>query len=119
MARTGVGLLRLTFSLVSVVSLLLANFSWYYWEYGGVGNFTRPLTHLDSVYFAVGHPSTAGTGSLSATSETAIALQTAQMVLGLGLALFAFGVVVARYTAPLRLKPNPPAETNAQPGQNG
>jgi hypothetical protein len=46
MARLGVRLLRLMAGLVVTVSLLLANFSWFYWSYGGAGGFSKPLTHL-------------------------------------------------------------------------
>jgi hypothetical protein len=101
-AWRGATLPLLMLSLVSTLSQLLANFSWFYWLYGGVGNFTKPLTHLDAVYFAVGTLSTAGTGSLSATSETARGIQMAQMLLDLGLTLLVLGVVVARYAVPAR-----------------
>jgi Ion channel len=100
--RRGATLLILMLGLVSTLSLLLADFSWFYWLYGGVENFTRQLTHLDAVYFAVGTLSTAGTGNLSATSETARAIQAAQMLVDLGLTLFAVGVVVAHFAIPAR-----------------
>jgi hypothetical protein len=105
MARTPVGVPRLAFGLVSSVSLILANFSRFYWSYGGGSNFTRPLTHLDAVYFAVGTLSTAGTGNLAAAvSQTAVARQTAQMAVDIAFTVFAAGVVATRFAAPIRLR---------------
>jgi hypothetical protein len=86
-------------SLLFVFSLLLQFFSYIYWSYGTTTNFNTPLTHLDSLYFALGTLTTAGTGNIVAISETARRLQTLQMVLDLGLVLFAVSLVVARYFA--------------------
>lgn len=119
MALAGVRLPRLIFGLLSTLSLLLATFSWFYWEYGTTPNFSQPLTHLDSTYFALGTLTTAGTGTFVAKGETAIALQSAQMALNLILTLFVIGVVVARFV-PLRrppiAAPHPKASSNPPPG---
>src|ERR1700733_14173163 len=74
-------------ALISVfaISQLLQFFSFVYWRYGDQTNFNHPLTHLDSFYFAVGTLTTAGTGNISAVSETARRIQTLQMLLGLSL----------------------------------
>jgi len=117
MARAGVGLPTLGITLLSAVSLTLANFSWFYWENGGRENFTSVLSHLDSVYFALGTLSTAGTGTLSAVSETARGIQAAQMAVDIGLTLFAVGVVVSRFTAPFgkRLPARPSSHASESP----
>lgn len=107
MALAGVKLPRLILGVLSNLSLLLITFSWFYWEYGNRPNFTQPLTHLDSLYFALGTLTTAGTGDIAAKSETAIGLQTAQMAVGLILTLFVAGVVVARFTPPTRSTATP------------
>jgi Ion channel len=117
--RAGVTLLRLALGLISVLSLLLANFSWFYWEAGGGSNFTAPLTHLDAVYFTVGTLSTAGTGTLSAVSQSARALQTAQMAIDLMLTLFAVSVVVSRFATPLRVRRASSGQSAAIVGTEG
>ena len=88
---------------VYVFSQLLQAFAWLYWNYGTRSNFNRPLSHLDSLYFALGTLTTAGTGNLSATSDTARAIQTAQMFADLGLVLFALAIVFAKASAQGRL----------------
>jgi hypothetical protein len=77
--------------LVYVFSLLLQLFSYIYWSYGTTRNFSITLSHLDSFYFALGTLTTAGTGTISAISETARQIQTLQM----GLDLTFVGIVVA------------------------
>lgn len=63
-------------------------------------NFTHTLTRIDAVYFAVGTLSTAGTGTLAATSEAARALQTVEMLLGMVVLLAVVSAVVARFMYP-------------------
>ncbi len=83
--------------LLYVLSLLLQFFSYMYWTYGTTENFTIRMTHLDSFYFALGTLTTAGTGNLSAVSETTRNLQTWQMGLDLLLVGFVIALVLARY----------------------
>jgi hypothetical protein len=82
-----------------VVSVnLLASFAYLYWHLGTSSNFTAQLTRIDAVYFAAGRFTTAGTGTLAATSSAARITQTVQMVVGAALVLFAFSAVVTRFT---------------------
>jgi hypothetical protein len=85
--------------LVYVFSLLVQFFSYIYWSYGTQENFSRPLSHLDSVYFTIGTLTTAGTGSLNAISETSRGLQTVQMTIDVVLMVFVVGLVVARFAS--------------------
>lgn len=89
--------------LAYVLSLLLQFFSYAYWTYGTRPNFNASLSHLDSFYFALGTLTTAGTGSLSATSELARGYQTLQMGLDIALIGFVAVVILARYSAILNL----------------
>jgi len=84
--------------LIYLFSLVLQLFSYIYWSYGSTKNFSIGLSHLDSFYFALGTLTTAGTGSISAISETARRLQTLQMGLDLASFGFALALVVARYS---------------------
>jgi hypothetical protein len=84
--------------LVYVVSQLLQYFSYLYWSAGSAGNFNQPLTHLDSLFFALGTLTTAGTGNVVATSEKARLLQTVQMGLDFTLIVFAVGLILIRYS---------------------
>ena len=99
--RTAVGLILL---LLATFSAVVAIFSRIYWGYGGPSNFTRPLTHLDSVYFALGTLSTAGSGTLAATSESARAIQTVQMAIDVPLTLIAVAAVIARFATQFRTR---------------
>jgi Ion channel len=84
--------------LAYVLSLLLQLFSYMYWAYGTTRNFSIRLSHLDSFYFALGTLTTAGTGNISAISETARRLQTLQMGLDLVLIGFVVALALARYS---------------------
>jgi len=117
MALAGVKLPRLVLGLLSTLSLLLVTFSWFYWEYGDTANFTRPLTHLDALYFTLGTLTTAGTGSFAATSQTAVGIQTAQMAVDLTLTLFVAGVVVARFAPPLVRAATATTQARQQPSK--
>lgn len=79
-------------------SLLLQLFSYIYWSYGTPRNFGTSLSHLDSFYFALGTLTTAGTGSISAISETARGIQALQMGLDLAIVGFTVALVLARYS---------------------
>jgi hypothetical protein len=57
--------------LSGLLSSCLGLFAGLYWSIGTRANFTHSLTRLDAIYFAVGTLSTAGTGTISATSQTA------------------------------------------------
>ena len=64
--------------------------------------FTETFT-IDAIYFAIGTLTTAGTGNISATSETARGIQTMQMILGLVLITFAVTIVIGRLSSGSRL----------------
>lgn len=85
--------------LAYMLSLVLQIFSYMYWAYGTTRNFNIRLSHLDSFYFALGTMTTAGTGNISAISETSRRLQTLQMGLDLVLIGFVVALVLARYSA--------------------
>lgn len=86
------------FFLAYLFSLILQLFSYIYWTFGTTKNFSESLTHFDSFYFALGTLTTAGSGTITATSETARQIQAAQMGLDLLLIGFAVTVILARYT---------------------
>jgi hypothetical protein len=104
LSRRSFSVARLTLSLANVILLTIGAFATLYWQSGTKSNFTVALTHLDAVYFALGTLSTAGTGSVSATSQTARLIVSAQMALDLVLLLFAAGIVVARWQERLPLR---------------
>jgi Ion channel len=97
-ARFG-SLLDILVSLLYAFSTLTAIFSTLYWNYGTAANFSHVLTRLDAIYFTVGTMTTAGTGNINASSEVARGLQILQMVLDLGLVVFAVGLVVAELSS--------------------
>jgi hypothetical protein len=92
--------------LAYVFSLLLQFFSYVYWTYGTTQNFNIELSHLDSFYFAVGTLTTAGTGNISAISDTSRGYQTVQMALGLALVGFVVVLIMARYVNLLSNRPH-------------
>lgn len=89
---------RTAIVLIYLFSLVLQLFSYIYWSFGNVKNFSISLSHLDSFYFALGTLTTAGTGDISAISETARGLQTLQMGLDLLFVGIALAIVLARYS---------------------
>jgi hypothetical protein len=95
----GSDLLQLTFRLIFIVVFVMEVFSSTYWSYGVPPNFNIPLTHLDAFYFMLGTLSTAGTGTINATSELARGLQAVQMAVDLGLVVFAVSLVVSRFVS--------------------
>jgi hypothetical protein len=84
--------LDVVYYLVAFTILFMAS----YWSCGGGHNSNIHLTRLDAAYFTIGTLSTAGTGSIVATSELARALQTWQMALDLVFLLVAVALVVTR-----------------------
>jgi Ca2+/Na+ antiporter len=90
-SRWGLAVLS-TYALMATVFV----FASLYWYNGEPPNFNQPLTHLDAIYFALGTLSTAGTGSLNATTEVTRAIQSVQMVVDLVLVLVAITMAVAR-----------------------
>jgi tetratricopeptide (TPR) repeat protein len=88
-----------TILLVYIFSLLLQLFSYIYWSYGSTRNFSISLSHLDSFYFALGTLTTAGTGNISAISETARRIQTLQMGLDLVFVGIVVTLILARYSS--------------------
>ena len=80
------------FAAIFSLSQLLQYFAYLYWSIGNKTNFNQPLSHLDALYFAVGTFTTAGTGKLVATSDSAVRLQLIQM--GLDFTLIAIAVTL-------------------------
>jgi len=91
--------LELSAYIANAFLVLIASFSYIYWSNGTLANFNMKLTHLDAIYFTLGTLSTAGTGNITAMTETVRGLQTLQMVLGLGLVLFAVGMAMNRLSS--------------------
>jgi hypothetical protein len=89
-------LLGLTYAFSAITYL----FSTLYWGYGEAPNFSPSLTRLDAIYFSVGTLTTAGTGNISALSELARRLQTAQMILDFILVVFVVAIVIPRLIRP-------------------
>ena len=85
--------------LVSAFSMLVAYFSYFYWSYGTPANFSTELTRSDAVYFTLGTLSTAGSGNIIAISDTSRGLQVLQMLLDMGLVLFAVGIAINRLSS--------------------
>jgi voltage-gated potassium channel len=97
-SRSG-DLINIVIMLLTSFSSLVATFSTLYGNYGTTGNFSEGLTRLDAIYFTVGTLATAGTGNISAISQTARGLQTLQMVLDIGFLVFAVSLVVAKISS--------------------
>ena len=98
--------------LVYIFSLLLQLFSYMYWSYGAANNFNITLSHLDAFYFTLGTLTTAGTGNISAISETTRGLQTLQMGLGWGIIGFVVVLVLTRYSNLLERQQEPTLHDN-------
>jgi hypothetical protein len=87
------------FLTASLLSLLLQLFSYIYWSFGTTRNFSISLSHLDAFYFALGTLTTAGTGNISTSSETARGFQALQMGLDLLIVGIVLTIILARYTS--------------------
>jgi voltage-gated potassium channel len=99
--------------------LLLFASAYYVMARASPGSFSSHLTRTDALYFTVTTFSTVGYGDITATSQTARLLVTAQMILdllalGLGIRVFIGAVQIARRAQPDPTGPEPPAQ---QPGQ--
>lgn len=101
--------------LATTFVLLLAVFSILYWQMGTTKNFSKPLSHLDAIYFAFGTLSTAGTGNINAVSDKARALQMLQEFLDLFLVLIVLVGVVARFVRTDRPDGEPAPSTRSVP----
>lgn len=90
--RTG----AVALSVVNVLGLFLGVFAGLYLELGSAQNFHPALTRLDALYVAVGTFTTAGTGAINAVSDTARAVQTAEMVVSMSLVFLGIGALTSR-----------------------
>lgn len=85
--------------LLFAVLTLVINFTYLYWSHGTRQDFNQPLSHLDALYFTLGTLSTAGTGTISATSETSRGLVSLQMAVDMLVLIFAVGMAVSHLAA--------------------
>lgn len=84
--------------LLATLSIIVGTFATAYYGLRGYA-FNEPLTHIDALYVAVGTLSTAGSGSVSAASQTARGFQTVEMIVGMVTVLFAVGAFVSRFAS--------------------
>jgi hypothetical protein len=96
--------------LLNTFCLTTANFGALYWHYGTTRNFNVTMSRVDSIYFALGTLTTAGTGNIAPVSQLARSLVSMQMVLdfilvagGVSLAIAMLGEKVPKYAAPAPL----------------
>jgi voltage-gated potassium channel len=117
--------LRAAEALATTVPLFLLLFASVYFVMARAtpASFSHPLTRTDSLYFTVTVFSTVGFGDITATSETARLVVTAQMVLdllalGLGIRVFIGAVQLARqaHTDPADPAAPPTEQPQRQPG---
>lgn len=110
-----------TLVLVLLFSLILQLFSYMYWAYGATSDFSVSLSHLDAFYFSLGTLTTAGTGNISAISETARRLQSLQMGIDFILIGFVVVLVLTRYSNLLDRpqRPKPIALPESTPAATG
>jgi voltage-gated potassium channel len=99
--------------------LLLFASAYYVMARANPGSFSSHLSRTDALYFTVTTFSTVGYGDITATSETARLMVTAQMILdllalGLGIRVFIGAVQRARQAQP---DPTGPEASPQQPGQ--
>jgi voltage-gated potassium channel len=113
--------LRAAEALSSTVPLFLLLFASAYFamERATPGSFNHPLTRTDALYFTVTTFSTVGYGDITAVSQSARLMVTAQMILdllalGLGIRVFIGAVQLARQAHP---DPAAPAAAPGQPPQ--
>jgi Ion channel len=105
--------------------LLLFASAYYAMARAGPGSFSHPLTRTDSLYFTVTVFSTVGFGDITAVSQSARLVVTAQMVLdllalGLGIRVFVGAVRLARQTLPDSSgRATPPDPAGKQRGEGG
>jgi voltage-gated potassium channel len=102
--------------------LLLFASVYFVMERASPASFSHALTRTDSLYFTVTVFSTVGFGDITAASQTARLLVTAQMILdllalGLGIRVFIGAVHLARQAQAAPAAPTPPPEQpQQQPG---
>jgi hypothetical protein len=110
-----------TLVLILLFSLILQLFSYMYWAYGTTSDFSVSLSHLDAFYFSLGTLTTAGTGNISAISETARRLQSLQMGIDFILIGFVVVLVLTRYSNLLDRpqRPKPIALPESTPAATG
>lgn len=78
---------------------LVEGFASAYWNIGTARNFGKPLTHLDTVYIALGNLTTAGSGSLVPRSEAARLVFTVQYGVDMVFVLLVIGAFIGRIGA--------------------
>jgi hypothetical protein len=77
------------------LSAVVYVFATLYYEYG-LNNWTKPLSHVDAIFVALGMLTTAGTGELQASTDFARGLLVMQMVADLLVFTAIVGVVTHR-----------------------
>jgi hypothetical protein len=106
-------------ALAAAVPLFLLLFAWTYLTMANANpaNFsTHPLTRTDTLYFTVTVFSTVGFGDITAVTQSARLVVTAQMLLD----LLALGLVVRAFVSAVQLarqQPAPAADPGGPPGQ--
>jgi voltage-gated potassium channel len=114
--------LRAGEALATTVPLFLLLFASVYFvmAQASPASFSHPLTRTDSLYFTVTTFSTVGYGDITATSQTARLIVTAQMILdllalGLGIRVFIGAVQLARKAQAAPAAPAPPPDQSPAP----
>jgi voltage-gated potassium channel len=114
--------LRAAEALATTVPLFLLLFASVYFvmAQASPASFSHPLTRTDSLYFTVTTFSTVGYGDITATSQTARLIVTAQMILdllalGLGIRVFIGAVQLARKAQTAPAAPAPPPDQSPAP----
>ena len=114
--------LRAGEALATTVPLFLLLFASVYFVMARAtpASFSHPLTRTDSLYFTVTTFSTVGYGDITATSQTARLIVTAQMILdllalGLGIRVFIGAVQLARKTQATPAGPAPSPDQVSAP----
>lgn len=106
-------------NLFVAVAMFIGLFAGAYWSEGNAQNFSEPLSRLDAVYITVGTLTTAGTGTFTAQSEGARAMQLIEMLIGPALILVSIAAVVHRYVTdpetPLQAVPDPSLDAPPNP----
>ncbi len=116
--------LRAGEALATTVPLFLLLFASVYFvmAQASPASFSHPLTRTDSLYFTVTTFSTVGYGDITATSQTARLIVTAQIILdllalGLGIRVFIGTVQLARKTQAAPAAATPPPDQVAAPSR--
>jgi voltage-gated potassium channel len=104
--------------------LLLFASAYFVMERASPGSFSHSLTRTDALYFTVTTFTTVGYGDITATSQTARLVVTAQMLLdllalGLGVRVLLSAVQLARQARPAPAAPSPADPGAAEPDAAG